>query len=289
LSPLTRLFVILLVVLSLLLTAATVVFVNQQDDYKRTNEAQKALLAAAQQTMATKTTEADAARAARDEAVRQANAEREQAKQQMNDIQQKAIEKDSQLAQAKTDLAIRSADVTRLAEALKGSEEAKNAQANQINDLRGTNDKLTMQNAQLNQSVTDLTNRLEVTERERKFVSEQLAEEKNKADKQGAMLRDAGISPQQLASATVKGAGAPAINGVIRAIKPIGGIPYATISVGSADSVSKGMQFKVVSRESGDFLGLLTVDTVELNEATGRLEGPKWQQIRPGAEVKTQL
>jgi hypothetical protein len=92
-----------------------------------------------------------------------------------------------------------------------------------------------------------------------------------------------------MAAAGIRGPAAPAINGVIRAVKPIGGIPYATISVGSADGVAKGMEFKVVNRGTGDFLGILTVDSVDLNESTGRLSGPRTNDIRSGAEVKTQL
>ena len=49
------------------------------------------------------------------------------------------------------------------------------------------------------------------------------------------------------------------------------------------------MEFKVVDRATGNFLGTLTVDTVEPNEATGRLFGPSVAAIRPGVEVRTQL
>ena len=83
--------------------------------------------------------------------------------------------------------------------------------------------------------------------------------------------------------------GGPPIDGVIRATRAIAGVPYATISVGSNAGVQRGMEFKVVSHETGDFLGILTVDSVDTNEATGRLAGPKVANIRPGAEVKTQL
>ena len=46
------------------------------------------------------------------------------------------------------------------------------------------------------------------------------------------------------------------------------------------------MEFKVVNRDTGDFLGNLTVDSVEPNEATGRLDGPRVSDIKPGVEVK---
>lgn len=286
-SPLTKLFVVLLVVLSLLLTAATVTFVNQVDNFRQDAELANQQLSAARQRNESLKAESEASVARAQEQGRLATTQLEQAKLRMNEIQQQAIEKDTQLGQARSQLAIQAADLTRLAEALKASEDTKSRLQEQLADLRGGNDKLVSQNAQLNQSVTDLTNRLEVTERERKFLAEQLAEAKNQVDRQGAMLRDAGISSQQLASATLRGA--PAINGVVRAVRPIAGIPYATISVGSADGVERGMEFKVVSREGGDFLGILKVDSVELNEATGRLSGPRVNDIGPWANVKTQL
>src|SRR4051794_3117257 len=139
----------------------------------------------------------------------------------MNQMQLTGIEKDTQLGQAKSQLALQAADLTRLAEAMKASQSTTDKLQDQINETRATNDKLVSQNAQLNSSVTDLTNRLEVTERDRKYVAEQLAELKNQNEKQGAMLKDMGVSPAQLASAQGIKAGAPAINGVIRAVRPI--------------------------------------------------------------------
>jgi uncharacterized phage infection (PIP) family protein YhgE len=288
LSPLTKLFVILLVVLSLLLTAATVVFVSQVQDYKKNADNNQQLLNSERAKAESLRNEADAAQATAAESVRQAAAQVEASKQQMNTLQQQVIDRDGSLGKAQTEKAIQAADLTRLAEALKASEDTKGHLQDQLTDLRGGNDKLLEQNAQLNQSVTDLTNRLEVTERERKFLAEQLTETKSQSDKQSSMLHDMGVSEAQMASAGSK-SGAPAINGVIRAVRPIAGIPYATISVGSADSVAKGMEFKIISHETGDFLGVLTVDSVDLNESTGRLEGPKINDIRPGAEAKTQL
>ncbi|WP_428938058.1 hypothetical protein [Fontivita pretiosa] len=289
-SPLTKLFVVLLVVLSLLLTAGVVVFVNQVDDYKRAEEQARALLTAEQAKAEAMRNEAEAARASAASTVREITDQLEKMKQQMNQLQQQAIAKDAELAQARSQAALQAADLTRLAEGLKASEDTKSRLQDQLNETRASNDTLLAQNAQLNQTVTDLTNRLEVTERERKFLAEQLAEAKNQMERQAAILRDMGVSPAQLASAQGIKAGAPPINGVIRAVRPIAGIPYATISVGSADGVQKGMEFKVVER-GGNFLGILTVDSVELNEATGKLSGEpgKLALIKPGVEVKTQL
>lgn len=60
------------------------------------------------------------------------------------------------------------------------------------------------------------------------------------------------------------------------------------MNVGTADSVEKGMQFKVIS-QNGQFMGLFTVDTVDKDESFGRLEGKDPAQIKPEMLVKTQL
>ena len=49
------------------------------------------------------------------------------------------------------------------------------------------------------------------------------------------------------------------------------------------------MRFQVINARSGEFFGVLTIDTVRQNEAIGRLEGPRVAEVRPGLEVRTQL
>jgi hypothetical protein len=126
-----------------------------------------------------------------------------------------------------------------------------------------------------------------VTEKERRYLAEQLTEAQNASQRATAQLKDLGVQPGQ----TTQGlkAGAPAINGVISGVQPINGVPFATINVGSAQSVSKGMEFNIIDRPTGTFLGILTVDSVEQNEAVGRLRGPHVDQIKQGNEVRTQL
>lgn len=287
-SPLTKLFIVLHVVVSLLLTAGTIVFVNQVNNYK------DALTGARQQASAEKaradsaTNLAQAAKATADESVRQISQQHEQAKQDANRLQQQVADRDRSLAEKQTQLALLQVDNTNLTGALKGSEDTKGKLQDQVGGLRDSNDKLVTQNVQLNQTVTDLQNRLDVTEKERKLLAEQLTESKNQVQRQASLLREAGVSAAQFASGGTR-LGAPAMQGVVRDVRPIRGILYGSISLGSADSVTKGMEFKVINRDTGAFLGVLTVDSVELNESTGRLSGPRVNEIQRGAEVRTQF
>lgn len=289
-SSLTKIGVILLVLLSLVLSSGVVVYVGTSADLKKQVDDAKAAANAARTESENARNDAQAARARADEDIRQKNAQVEQAKQAFTSLQQQLVQKDTQLSQVTAQQQLQAVENTTLAGALKGSEEAKSRLQDQVNQLRGSDDKLAAQNGQLNLTVTDLTNKLEVTERERRLLAEQLAEAKGQVEKQATMLKDLGVSPAQLASASSSARlGAPSINGVIRQVKTIGSVVYAEISVGSADSVAAGMEFKVINRETGAFLGILTVDSVELNQATGRLAGPRLNDIKAGNEVKTQL
>ena len=143
----------------------------------------------------------------------------------------------------------------------------------------------------MNQTVSELTNKWETTERDRRWLAEQLEEARNNTQRLTAMVRELGGNPADqgaLAGAGL-GRGAPRINAVVNDVRTIGGRQYATISVGSADDVRRGMQFNLVNRESGDFLGVLTVTAVEPNESTGVVEGPRINDVRRGAtEARTQ-
>src|SRR5205823_6236212 len=125
-------------------------------------------------------------------------------RQQSNSAQQLIAVRDVKLAEAGSRLAIKAADVTRLSEALRASEDTKGKLQEMANGLRAAHDQDLQLAAQSSQQISDLTNMLE---------------------------------------------------------------------------------------RNGGFLGKLTIDTVELNEATGRISGPadKVGNVRQGVEVKTQL
>ncbi|MDW8263112.1 MAG: hypothetical protein RMJ35_11350 [Phycisphaerales bacterium] len=289
-SLLTKIFVVLLVILSIVSSAAFVTYVNTVELTKSSIKNLEAQLAAANSKAASFEAELAVARQAVRDNFQTATQQIEQMKQARDAANKMLADRDAELAKANAQLALQSADLNRLTEALKSSEDTKSKLQELTVALRQANDNLTRQNAEQSLTISDLTNRLEVTERERRFLAEQFAEAQNQASKLGKALKDMGGNVAQiLESPTGLAGGAPPINGVIRATRTIAGIPYATISVGSADSVVRGMRFKVIDRETGKFLGELTVDTVEPNEATGRLDGPAIAEVRPGVEVRTQL
>jgi len=288
LSPLTKILVILVVVLALVQTAATVVFVSRAENaseavarLKEANDSNSAKLAAAQTALANAEAGVNTVR-------QQTQAQVAASQQQLLTVQQQLADRDVKAAQLNSQLALQSTDLAKVTEALKASEDTKGKLTDANGDLRKVNDELAKRTADLNGANADLTNRLEVTERERRFVQEQNAELQNQLGRSTAAMKDAGV-PAPTATAVVGvGRGAPAINATVRDIRTIANIPHATISAGSADRVTKGMRFTVLDA-SGNFLGFLEVDNVQPNEAVGRLSGPRVPDIRPGAEARTQL
>jgi hypothetical protein len=285
-SPLTKLFVVLLVILSIAFVSGTIVALNQVDANKLAVDTLRTQLNAANTKAGNLTEQVEAQRQIALATAAQASSQKDALTQAANALQMQVNDSKAQVADVSSKMAIQSSDLTRLTEALKSSETTKSAYADQITDLRKANDTYLQQNGELNSSVTDLTNKLDVTERERKYLAEQLAQAKDTSDKLSKALNDAGIKVD-LADAGVRG-GAPKIDAIIRDTRQIAGIPYATISVGANAQVTKGMEFSLVSG-NGDFLGTLTVDSVEPDEATGRLSGPKVDQVQAGVEAKTQL
>jgi len=287
LSALSKTFVAILVVLSLLLSSAVIVWVNNTENYKQNVERVSADLAKEKKARVDAANEAQGAKQAQQEAIKSFNAQIEQVQSELKTVQQEVSKRDIQIADLSAQVKQQIIAMTGSAEALKSSEAQRKLQSEQLADLRTMLDKAVKERSDLNLALSDTTNKLDVMTREWKFMKEQLTEAQNTSDRLMAQVKDLGGTPGTPAGLK---AGAPAINGVIREVRTLDdNRPWATISVGSADQVQKGMEFKVIDRSSGNFLGVLTVQNVQPNESTGVLVGPKIGDVKPGNEVRTQL
>ena len=287
-SPLTKLFVALNVLLTLILTSATLVYINKEDIQRDSLTKVKAERDSKAQQVETLQAQVNSLQANVQAANQQANTQATASGNEVIRLQNDLSKLQVQLATESSKAAQQQLDISRLTEALNASQAATARLNDEVARLRTNNDTLVKQSSDLNATVSDLTNKLDVTERERRLLAEQLTQTKGEAQRLGKIISGAGLSPQQQEVA-VNRSGLPSINGVVKDVRAIAGNQYATISVGSADSVTRGMEFKVIDRRTGNFLGTLVVDTVEPNESTGRLFGPNVAAIKPGVEVRTQL
>lgn len=285
-SALTRVFVVLLIVCSLMMSAGIIVFVNRTEQFRQSEQAVKDQMAAMQHQNQEQLNEANALRTDAEAKAVAAEAEAAGYQKDLATAQQTLAERGQQLAEVNKNYSLAEVQLAGVSQAMRASEATKARLLQEEEQNRSELDRLTHANSDLNARVSDLTNQLDVTERDRKYLSEQLAESQSQVARQSTALKNAGVSQQQVA---VTPAASPNINGTVTGVRPINGVQYATVSVGASQGVQPGTEFKVIDQQRGEFLGTLKIDTVEPNEAIGRLDGPRVQEIHPGNQVRTQL
>jgi hypothetical protein len=288
LSGLSKAFVGLLIVLSLLLSSAVIVWVNKTENYRAAADSAKESLERERKKSLDAANDAQAAKDALQVAMKTFNSQIEVLQ---TDVKAKDAEVSKiQVAMSELNSQVKQQTIalTSAAQALTASESQRKLQSDQLKQLREDAAQLVKDKTELNAALSDATNRLDGMTREWKYLKELQAEAQANVDKLTKQIKDMGGNPN-VAVAGVK-AGAPPINGVIREVRTLeDNRQWATISVGSADQVQKGMEFKVIDRTSGNFLGILTVQNVQPNEAVGVIVGPHIQDVKPGNEVRTQL
>jgi predicted nucleic acid-binding Zn-ribbon protein len=286
-SALTKVFVLLLVILSIVQTAGVVVFVNREQSYTAALNGQKAAFSAAK-------TEADGNRQALDAAVQRFTAlqaelqnARNLSNQQIEQLRGKAAEGDAANAQLTGQVQLALAAQKGATDALSVAQKSIDSQNTQLADLRKSNTDLQKTASDTNIALAERTNQFDTVNRQWKDAIEQLAQLQNTSKAQAEALHRAGAD-----------ANSPAINqqplvkveGVVRSRTTVSGVPMATISIGSADQVTKGMRLSIIDPASNDpFLGYIEVDRVDPNQAIGHIFGPHVDRVRQGAEVRSQL
>lgn len=291
-SPLTKLFVVLLVLVSVIMTAGIVTFVNKLSPIQKNLEETRARLAVKDSLLARAMDNVAAA----ESRVQAAQAEAASASQALNNeilkLRAELLDRDAQIAAARQSIATLTSANSSQAAALAASEDSKSKLQEQVTNLRRDADERLRQITDLNTRVTNLVAQNAVLERERRNLAEQVTELQAKGEQMSRLIRDLGGNETMIAQgpAGIR-AGAPAINGVIRSVRNIAGKDYATISIGSQDQVTRGMEFKILDKETGNFLGILTIDVVDANEAMGQIvaEPKNLAQIKAGNIVRTQI
>ena len=282
-SALTKTFVLLHVVMSMLLTAGLIVFVNRLDQSAQATKAAQARITRLEDEARIAQNEATTIRSAQSAVQLQAQNQVGSIRAELDNANRQVLDLRGQVADAQAQLATERAAVAAANEALKVAQNNQGALQTQLAEIRTSQDKLMQQFTEANLSINDLQNRLAQTERARRDLAEQLAAIQSGDNAPGGGGRTAGgFEGAALASSRAR------IEGVIRERRIIAGQPYATISIGSNDAVTKGAKLNVLS-QNGQWLGYVTVTTVEPEEAIGRLEGPGINQIRENDRVTNKI
>ena len=293
-SVLTKIFVVLHVIVSLMLAAGLIVFVNRQENYKEAANAAK-----------DRANTAERATVLKDQEVAKVTALKQVSEQelitQINDVNTKLAEALKSVDKSQTDLATKDAQIASLnaeRQSMVNQLGAKDAQlAAQIAadvKLQGERDDIVKKYSDDERKITALTNERDVVRKHDKYMAELYADLQKQLDDANNLIRKYGVPAGGNGNAVntekpvINATPNVNINGVVRDFRTINGVPWATISLGSADAVTRGMQFNVV--DQGKFLGYPTFDAVNIHDATGYMKGPAVSQVRPNiSEVHSQL
>jgi len=286
LSALTKIGIVLLVVTSLLLSAGVVVFVNKVEHFRATAEAASA---EKDKEFALRTdVEKQLSReiAARNDERKDANTRYTALQGEKTALEGVVTSKDQEIATARKEKAAVDVVVQTLTAQATGLQQQIAAANTQVTELRGVRDKLVEERHSLNTQLTDALAKVQATERARQLAEERAARASADLDVLRKRIADAGFP--NIDSLPVRTtAGTPSLEGVVHNVFLAGNKPWASISIGSKDNVTRGMRFNVHNNER--FLGYLTIQTTEPTEAAGVLEGPGVDKVKAGDQVKTQL
>jgi len=285
LSALTKIAVVLLVVASLLLSAGVVVFVNKVEHFKDTADAAQAKYDKEFSYNKDLVQQVASVNALILKTQGDANRSIDQLKQDVAAKDNAALDLKSQLAKLETDkkvVEVALANMTKVQEGLQGQLAASQGQ---ITDLRKNLASVTDERHSINVQLTDALSKVDALDRARKAAEEKAARAQASLGELEAQMASAGFRRDTLPKRLNEGS--PVLEGVVSSVFPAGGKPWASISLGAKDNVVKGMKFNVVN--NNEFLGYLTIQTTEPNEATGVLDGPAVEKVHTGDQVKTQL
>lgn len=287
-SALTKIFVVLLVILSIVETAGMVVYVNRSDHFVKSNKDLETKLAAARAESTSANDKAAMANTARQQLQQQMQAQIDAKQGQVNNLQGQLAGESARVAELEGNVAQLTAANKSANDALQVAQKSYDTINTQMADLRKADTDLQKRYGEATFAINDLTNKYDVTNRQWRDANEQITQLNTELQHAREALHKAGIAEN--AAGQIQGEPLVRVEGVVRSKENISGIPYATISVGSADQVTKGMRFRVIDPNARDpFLGYLIVDRVEPNQAIGRLQGPHVNDVRPGVQVRTQL
>lgn len=289
-SPLTKVFVALHVVLSLLASAAAVTYVSTVQNYRATYEASSAQVTQLNADLATARTASQSQSATLNAQVAQLNEQIASARTALDTARQSVNQAQTQAASEAAKLALAQTNISALTGAVQVAEKTTNTLQTQVATLRTSGDTRLQRQAELDRANADLQSKLDVTERQRREATEQLVEMRGQNKSLTSYLQDKGLDPQTALAggAAGLGRGAPKIEGTIRSMSTIGGIRYATISVGSDDAVKKGMTFTITGG-NGQYLGRMEIEAVDRAAAYGRITtGPRLGEVAQGNTVQTQ-
>jgi hypothetical protein len=290
LSALTKVFVILLVVTSMLTTAAFVVFVNNYQPLQTTLDAAKAALTVANAQKSAAIQEKQQADALRDQVAATASEQNTSLMAGLAELQKQNDELTVANAKLKSEKNELSEQITQMSTGSNINSSTVATLQGLVTDLRKENEKLVSDNDASSRTMADQLSQLETLNTDNERKGEKLQSLQRDKELLAADDKKRGGNPDDVLSGkqtviTVD------ISGVVKDKKPINGRTYVTINVGTADGVSKGVEFNIIDGRTRQLLALAHVTDVDVNQCVASLDGvpENIAKVQAGNDAKTNV
>jgi len=276
----TKILVVLATVLSILLAAMSVAFTANADRVRSENERLRTMRDAQDSTITSSKAADGAARDRLEERIGELNDELARMNREMIALQQDAARHMADAESAKAEAVAVQAKLDQLASTVATQTELISNYRSEVTTLRDNELRYSRREIELADRISELTGQLEVAQETNRALQERLAE-----------VRSGGPEAGDRTASARPAAGSGPVRAQITQLRrdPGSGSVMAAIDAGSNDRLRERMELSIV--RGNEFIGKLTLERVDLNEAVGRVDllGNNRTSVRPGDIVVTSL
>jgi len=276
----TKILVVLATVLSILLAAMSVAFTANADRVRSENERLRTMRDAQDSTITSSKAADGAARDRLEERIGELNDELARMNREMIALQQDAARHMADAESAKAEAVAVQAKLDQLASTVATQTELISNYRSEVTTLRDNELRYSRREIELADRISELTGQLEVAQETNRALQERLAE-----------VRSGGPEAGDRTASARPGAGSGPVRAQITQLRRDSGSGsvMASIDAGSNDRLRERMELSIV--RGNEFIGKLTLERVDLNEAVGRVDllGNTRTSVRPGDIVVTSL
>lgn len=276
----TKILVVLATVLSILLAAMSVAFTANADRIRSENERLRTMDDAQSRTIQAKEAASGSARDRLEDRIGELNDEIARTNREMLAFQQDNARLMADTEAARAEAVAVQAKIDQLASTVATQTELIASYRSEVTTLRDNELRYARREIELADRISDLTGQLEVAQETNRALQERLAEAQFSSGRPGGSV-----------AGGTRGETAGPVRAQITELRrdPGSGATLASIDAGSNDRLRRNMELSIV--RGNEFIGKLTLETVDLNESVGRVNmlGNRQASVRPGDIVVTSL
>jgi len=276
----TKILVVLATILSILLAAMSVAFTANADRVRSEIERLRTMEDAQSRTLQAKEAASGAARDRLEDRIAELNDELARVSREMLALQQDNARLMADAEGARAEAAAVQAKIDQLASTVATQSELISSYRSEVTSLRDKELRYARREIELSDRISELAGQLEVAQETNRALQERLAEAQFAEGRPGGRV-----------AAGATGSASGPVRAQITELRrdPSTGSTLASIDAGANDRLRRNMELSIV--RGNEFIGKLTLETVDLNESVGRVDllGNRQATVRPGDLVVTSL